>query len=94
MKKKQPNIVEFTREKGNSVVRIKANCQLKQEVFFYQGAAYIVGPQVLKDDWYDIELKQIKGDIGMHIHEFYHGVCFHCGIFKEGANEKKGKEDK
>lgn len=86
--RKSNNVKSFELvERGilRSIVKIKVNEPIKQDIFYYRGIPYIVGSKLkFNGRLFEMELMPIKGETGMHIHEYYNGICYLCGIYKEG----------
>jgi len=86
----KPKIYEFkTIERGtlSPIVKMLTNELLHKDIFWHpNGAKYIVGEQKFNGKLFEVELMPITGFTGMHIHEYYHGICHLCGIYKEVMN--------
>lgn len=62
------------------IVAMLTNEPLHGDIFWHNGAKYIRGGQRFNGKLFEVELTNIVGFTGMHIHEYYHGVCRICGV--------------
>jgi len=89
-------VVEFLTGLTYPSCKARLNRRIEEDVFEYRGVAYIVGNQEVevigspsghKVEKVWAELMPIRGTAQMHIHQYYKGICWICGVYQQSARD-------
>lgn len=83
MKKIKRTITQIDRGELPPIVIMQTNEPVHDRIFYWAGIPYIIGAQSFNGELFDVEMMSIAGITEMHVHKFYHGVCYLCGFCRD-----------
>ena len=77
------NIRTIERCNDSPIIQIQVNEPIRERIFYWRGFPYIVGQkQRFNGHLWEMELRPVECEMKMHIHQYFNGVCYICGIFR------------